>query len=163
MLFNAHYILSPKKELIALLETHELTLSAHFGRSSIWTREEGGYGSPTEDQSMAAIRLLFIAHFRSVLLRLNISNKQQFLDEIMGSPPFSTDVFDKWWTIERLHKAEDFRDVVDRIAPEQFDLLAETGIPKIDYQIEIAQKLNASPDNGYHQLMEKLSRPKDQD
>jgi hypothetical protein len=126
------YLIRPNQALLTYFAAAP-DFALFFGKPLIWVRESHGHRRHRIDEEIDAMKLLFLAQFRTDVLRLKLKDTETVLNELMGDPPFGTDIFDKWWTIEQIDGVEDFNNgFVARIALEQLDLLAPTGNVYVD-------------------------------
>jgi hypothetical protein len=124
------YVIRPKDELLRVAQKYPAVNQTPY----VWQFDEWGYSRWREQDYLDARKLLFLATNYQHLLRYIatklIHPEVDYLKEILGTPPFSVAMFDRWWTIERI-----FREV--KVQDSLLDFLS-------------LETLNAvsSPDNG---------------
>ena len=59
----------------------------------------------------------------------------------MGKPPFDEKAFDQWWMLERIPSIIEFEDHLHTISLDQFQLIAKTGLQRVDGWIENLQEM----------------------
>lgn len=58
---------------------------------------------------------------------------KEFLENILGGPPFDDELFDRWWSVERFDGVdESFEEVEHRLSVEQSHLLATSPLPRVE-------------------------------
>jgi hypothetical protein len=132
MIATVFYLIKPNSELIEQLKLAPSDAKIILESSQLWSKAEpDGKWMPTD--FMAQVKLLFIFNLKqSYLDSAEKSDFQEFLGNLLGSPPFSIDLFDKWWEIQRLQIDEDFEEVQNSLDPTSLKLVSPTGVPLVD-------------------------------
>src|SRR5258707_14483645 len=97
---DIHYLIYPKNNLIDLLSNKYINFIPTTQRSTLWKIGEGGYGRPIRSERTIGIKLLFLSQLRSDIIDIEPDNCHEFLETLMGKPPFSAAIFDRWWDID---------------------------------------------------------------
>jgi hypothetical protein len=102
----------------------------------LWSQMEGGFYASHEYErngNYQKIKLLFISK-----LVFNLENHQKTSDErslkisrilgfMLGSPPYKTTTFDRWWKLEELGSIQNSETLIESFPKNKAKLFAKTG------------------------------------
>lgn len=138
-----YYIISPSRNLLELLQNYSAKydnqLERWLKKPSIWSRNPGKARMIWELGHEAQIKILFICE---LVIRREDNLNQEYdalLSEILGTPPYSIQTFDRWWTIEHIDEPIYNFNSYERnnwISPEIFAKFDATGMPYVDDWLE---------------------------
>ena len=98
MQYEAYYLVGPRRELLELLP--RLGGFGEFATAPfLWINRQGGRTTLTKDDCTLAIKQLFLLRVRHYAR----NEGNDFFDEI----EISADEFDRWWTLDVHHGADE--------------------------------------------------------
>jgi len=103
--FTAYYVVRARPELLARWgDSPDIDL---FRQAELWSREEGGRTADGPAEWTERFKLTYLLNFQVDYLAAAPENpdQEQFqkrLRAILGPKPWGVEVFDRWWTAERL-------------------------------------------------------------
>ncbi len=143
MLIESYYVILPTQQLKYLLKTRYPTEYEFFGRPYIWRHSTGCFGSIWQEEDVhRELKLLFLMDLYSRFGDSHNSEMRALIGQLYGQPPFTLDVFDKWWVLEEVLGSNSTEDALETIKVEEMQLFGKTDSP-VDELIEelIAQRL----------------------
>ena len=138
--YEVYCLIEPKQSLIEFVRQSFPEFVDYATTKHVWKMPYGGYGGPMPSERDIANKLMFLAEFRSLAIFRAPPHPDAFLDAVMGMPPFGENIFDQWWTFEQVSDSAEFEEHLYNISLDQFQLIAKTGIQRIDGWLERLQE-----------------------
>ncbi len=135
MRYESLYIIRPAETLKRQLKQADPDIALLLERSYLWTKSEGGRTVWTEQDYAAQVKLLFLLKLWAdyVIDAGEDKSLREYLEDLLGGPPFSEELFDQWWMLERFDGVdESFEAVEERLGLEQPYLLANSPLPRVE-------------------------------
>jgi len=135
MRFESLYIIRPTEALKKRLEQIDPDVAQMLSEPRLWTKSEGGRTAWTDKDNRAQIKLLFLLRLWSdyVVGASADDRLKACLENMLGIPPFSEDLFDHWWEVERFDGVDEcFEEVEHRLSLDQPHLLANSPLPRVE-------------------------------
>jgi hypothetical protein len=134
VLYTSYYVIKPNKRLLERLSKEPPDLQELLLLPALWTKEVGGKTVWGEREHMIQVALMFLLNLRQDYIVGNDPHPevQLLIEELLGSPPYTMEVFDCWWEIEHLDEGEQYEDVEEQMGLEDIQLLAGGGLARID-------------------------------
>jgi hypothetical protein len=98
MQYIAYYLIRPSKLLCKKLTQFDSHIAELLSKPILWSKKEGGRTVWNESDFITQVKLAFLVNLLSTYRGGEI---EILIDNLLGKPPFSSDVFDKWWEVER--------------------------------------------------------------
>jgi hypothetical protein len=141
----SYYIIHPNPALRAVLVRHP---KAGMDRSWVLTRDESGYTRASFQDWVTMVKVMFIIDLidmKTMFEQENVSpDHQRAFEELLGEPPYGVEVFDKWWTLERLDSGpRAFEDILKAVSLPTLQALDQTGQAFVDRWMQDVMKLKA--------------------
>jgi hypothetical protein len=125
MITKVYYVIWPNSSLIDFLSDKDDFTWSNFGRPTLWSRTEGGKSAWKSTDYSDRAKIIYIAFlWKDYVINGEQLGTKSIVTELLGGPPFSETVFDKWWTIERW-SGEDygFEDVFNHVKANALPLM----------------------------------------
>jgi hypothetical protein len=136
MKYESFYFIRPAQTLKDRLRGSDPDIAELMSEPHLWTKREGGLTIDTEEDYIAQVKVLFLINLWSeyVIGAGEDKSLKLFLEEIMGPPPFTKELFDRWWTVERFEGYdESFEEIAERLGAEHMHLAAKSDLPLVEY------------------------------
>jgi hypothetical protein len=137
MKHDFYYIIRPTTILSDLLDqytkNHHTQLEASLRNAVIWQKQPGRTFVGWEAEHAAQVKLLFLADWIETYHETTEPSFKALLGEILGEPPYSVDLFNRWWTLEVVRSS--LRQVTHEaqaLSPHTYTQFAPTGLPEVD-------------------------------
>jgi hypothetical protein len=124
-----HFLIEPnesaRRELPAILDRGDAELLLEPWLTS---RRYADQSSWREDDAELAVKLIFVARMREY----TPLESDAEADRILGSSRISSEVFDRWWNIRRLHEWEGSSEQLEDYLRQMIAKTQPTGNPVVD-------------------------------
>jgi hypothetical protein len=139
---EVYYVIQPTPQLKRLLETRYPTERTIMGRPIVWENVEGGWGPIWMPEDIhKEVKLLFLVDMRSQYWDSPAPEMRALIRELYGHPPFTLDIFDKWWVLEEANRGYT-QNVIETAKADELQRFGKTDSPVDDLiQDLIAQRL----------------------
>jgi hypothetical protein len=136
MINTAFYIVRPTATLLQKLGTCSFETALTLGYPVMWSRAEADRTAWTRNDYKEQIKLLFLAELASDYDGTTYLDLQQVLDELLGTPPWTVDTFDRWWQLERIEYDGDIA-VIQNTLKTEFLLKLKSSSQVVTHWIEL--------------------------
>lgn len=129
------YVVRPKDNLLEVIKPY-IILAAYFSKPVIWTVLHGSRTKLTLEDWEVALKLLFLAYFRSRAVEIKSDEIINLLNRIFDGEPYQQTIFDQWWTLEKAVGIQKVYDVEEYTLPDEIKKFSKTGNPDVDLYID---------------------------
>jgi hypothetical protein len=143
MQYIAYYLIRPSKLLCEKLKQLDSDIAELLSEPILWSKKEGGRTVWNESDFITQVKLAFLVNLLSTYRGGEI---EILIDNLLGKPPFRSDVFDKWWEVERFSGVDDsFEDIEMQMSREDLQAL-ETSSPLVETWLSSLEKSRQQPE-----------------
>lgn len=136
MIHHIFYQVQPTSVLTEWLEQHEAHSDVMnlIAVPQLWVHTVKGQSALDGTDIDLQAKLLYLANLNHLYIRENDAalDVQTILIELLGAAPWTSAVFDRWWTLHRYELEESSEAVIDDLAHQDLAVLAKTGQPGVD-------------------------------
>jgi hypothetical protein len=137
MQYIAYYLIRPSKLFCEKLKQLDSDIAELLSEPILWSKKEGGRTVWNESDFITQVKLAFLINLLSTYRGGEI---ETLINSLLGKPPFRSDVFDKWWEIERFSGIDDsFEDIEMQMNREDIHEL-ETNSPLVETRLSSLKK-----------------------
>ena len=105
MIYMAYYVIYPTHHLGERVEHETENLRLFVQTPRLWIKEQGGRTAWGAEDYEEHAKLLFLADL--LTSAEEDAPRQCLLDELLGTPPYTTAPFDRWWHVFWLVRTRD--------------------------------------------------------
>jgi hypothetical protein len=137
MQYIAYYLIRPSKLLCKKLKQLDPDIVELLSEPILWSKKEGGRTVWNESDFITQVKLAFLVNLLSTYRGGEI---EILIDNLLGKPLFSSDVFDEWWEVERFSGVDDsFEDIEMQMNREDIHAL-ETNLSLVETWLSSLKK-----------------------
>jgi hypothetical protein len=127
-----YYLVQPTQSLLDRLKFGPPDAISILGSPVLWDRNEIA-GRWSFASLATQVKVLFLLDLKQSYLDYpQDSEFKRFLGELLGAPPFSIEVFDKWWNLERYDVEAKFDEIENAMDIATLKLISPTGDSLVD-------------------------------
>jgi hypothetical protein len=132
MIYRAYYLIRPAERLIVELNAFLDDSRILLYQSKLWINQEADSAWMPDDY-VAQIKLLFLANLGQEYIDQSQSTPlSTFLIRLLDQPPWTTKLFDQWWTIERFTDVEIVEEVKQSLDTRAIEAITEIDHPLVE-------------------------------